>query len=359
MTVLISNERVTLQRKINHILDIFSSQIDNTHGIFLKPNIVFPVKDRSGEITRLILVKTLINCLRERFPTIDIIIGEGVAAGCNPQENFNTSGYSKLAYELSIPLIDLHNTARKKIQWKFGTLDLPTEVLERNYINLPILKKSSACVISGALKNQKGLLMPNMKKQFHRQGLHEQIAVLNATIQPSLTILDGSRFFGKNVLISGNNSGEIDATVCELLGIEEPEHVRLAREVKVFHSGYEIIKNPGNIRLKQKPPQATDVKQIGKLRLWSNPQACTMCRYIFHDFQRNILKKNYFLLAFKFLKYSVIGAEIIWGKNPNWQKKYKTVICFGTCTQQIVEDTDCIFIPGCPPTIDDLYKNLP
>ena len=57
-------------------------------------------------------------------------------------------------------------------------------------------------------------------------------------MRPRLTIMDCSRFFGRNMLISGDNCGEIDATVCQLLGIDEPEHVQLARGAQVFTYGY-------------------------------------------------------------------------------------------------------------------------
>lgn len=359
MTVLISNENINLKNKINLILDSFVNHFDVSRGIFLKPNIVFPVKDRSGEITRLAVVKTLIKCLRERFPNIDIVIGEGVAAGCNPEKNFQVSGYEKLARELNVPLLDLNKAPRKKLQWEFGPLTLPSDALERFYINLPILKHSSACIISGALKNQKGLLIPNMKKQFHRWGLHDQIAALNQFIQPGLTILDGSNFFGRDVLITGNNTGEIDMTVCKLLGIDEPDHVRLARKRNVFSADFKVIGDSDKIKNKGTRPMAKEYKQIGRLRLWSNPQACTMCRYIFQDVQRNILRLQNFKAALKLFKYSIKGAEIIWGKNPNWERKYKTVICLGACTRQLAKDEDFIFIPGCSPTVNELTKHLP
>ena len=178
---------------------------------------MFAVSPESGEITSPLLVRTLISTLRERYGNIDIVLGEGVAAGCDPRENFQVSGYAELARELNVPLLDLHCVDRKTVVWKFGKLELPRVAFERTYINLPILKPSSACVISGALKNQKGLVLPAMKKHFHRLGLHEQIAELNTVVQPSLTIMDCSRFFGRNVLLSGDNCGEIDATACQLL----------------------------------------------------------------------------------------------------------------------------------------------
>ncbi len=358
MTVLLSNGRKNLKEAFHHILDIFKDNIDPTRGLFIKPNIVFPVRSESGEITPPEFVWVLVSAFREHYENIDIIFGEGVAAGCNPYENFQVSGYAELARELKIPLLDLHNVDRIAVPWKFGKLKLPKVALERTYINLPLLKPSNACIISGALKNQKGLLEPAMKKHFHRLGLHEQIAELNNVVKPSLTIMDGSLFFGNNVLLSGNNCGEIDATACKLLGIEEPEHVRLARSAHVFETEYSV---QGEIDIKRMTvrPEVKEFKRIGQLRLWSNPQACTMCRYLFRKIQANIFKRQNLLAGAKLIPHSIKGAEIIMGSNPKWRKEYGTVICVGACTYRIAKQGGYTYIPGCPPTPEDLYKNLP
>jgi len=358
MTVLVSVGIENLRIACHQILDAFTSELDYTRGIFIKPNIVFPVKARSKEITSPALVRALITTLRENHPDIDIILGEGVAAGCDPSDNFRASGYANLARELNIPLLDLHNEERITFSWKFGKLKLPRVALERTYINLPILKPSSACIISGALKNQKGLLMPTEKKRFHRLGLHEQIAELNAVIRPSLTIMDCSRFFGENLLLSGNNCGELDATACNYLGIEEPEHVKLSRSAGVFTSGFAITGDDIKHRHPSIQPTAVEYKTLGHLRLWSNPQACTMCRYFFQDLKHNSIKPNHLPTTMKLLAYAIDGAEIIMGSNPQWRKEYQTVICFGECTRRIANESGYIHIPGCPPSIQDLKKNL-
>jgi uncharacterized protein (DUF362 family) len=358
MAVLLSDGGKNLKSAVCRILDTFLTENDYQRGIFIKPNIVFAVKPETGEITPPILVRTLITALRERHKNIDIVLGEGVAAGCDPQENFTVSGYAKLAHELNVPLLDLHAVERKTIAWKFGKLELPMVAFERTYINLPILKSSTACIISGALKNQKGLLQPKMKKHFHRLGLHEQIAELNAIIRPTLTIMDCSLFMGRNALISGNNCGEIDATACNLLGIDEPEHVRLSRNAGVYQSGYSLCGDTIALQHISDRPIAKDFKHMGRLRLWSNPQACTMCRYLFRDMQQDLLKPKNLSLKLKLLLYSIRGAEMIMGLNPKWQKDYDTVICIGACTRQIAKDGDYIFIPGCPPTTADFEKHI-
>lgn len=359
MTVLISDGRKKLNNSLHQILDNFLTEKDVDRGIFIKPNIVFAVRPESGEITPPSLAEALIRALRERFSDVRIVLGEGVAAGCDPQENFRVSGYAHLAKELNIPLLDLHSVERKKVPWKFGKLELPQIAFEYTYINLPILKSSSACVISGALKNQKGLVTCDMKKHFHRLGLHEQVAELNTVIKPVLTIMDCSQFFGRNVLFSGDNCGEIDATACELLGIEEPEHVQLARSTQVFSSGFSVTGDRLNTKRISARPAVKEFKRLGRLRLWSNPQACTMCRYLFQDIRQNPLKRKNLRIEKKLLVSAIKGAEIVMGSNPRWRKEYDTVICVGACTYRMAKEGNYTYIPGCPPTPDDLYDHLP
>jgi uncharacterized protein (DUF362 family) len=359
MVVLLSNGRRNQADAVRRILDTFAAGMDFTRGVFLKPNIVFPVGPDSGEITPPSLVKAVVAALRERDSHIDIVIGEGVAAGCDPRENFRASGYAALANELNVPLIDLHAAERTQLPWKFGRLDLPCVALERTYINLPILKPSSACIISAALKNQKGLVTPTAKKQFHRQGLHEQVAELNATIRPCLTIMDCSHFFGRNFLMAGNNCGEIDATACRLLGIEEPEHVRLARNAGVFAEGYSVEGDRAAMQRGSARPKMKEFRRLGRMRLWANSSACTMCRSLFHDVERDLLKGHNLPAAVKLACQAISGAEIIMGANPAWRRNYRTVICIGECTRRVAREGGFIHIPGCPPRPEDFYNNLP
>ncbi len=358
MTVLVTDGQQQLLDILRSILDAFLTEANYARGVFIKPNIVFPVRPESGEITSPLLVRTLVSALRERHPDIDIVLGEGVAAGCEPQENFRVSGYAELARELNIPLLDLNQVEHRTVPWKFGRLELPCVALDRTYINLPILKPSSACVISGALKNQKGLVLPSIKKKFHCQGLHPQIAELNAVVKPALTILDGSHFFGRRVFLSGDNCGEIDATACSMLGIDEPEHVQLARAAGVFAPDYRPEEHKLHNRRASSQLKAREFKRLGRLRLWSNPRACTMCRYLFHEIKQDALSLRDLRAKAKLLDYSVKGAEFVMGSHSQWRKEYGTVICVGNCTRRVAREGGYLFIPGCPPTLRDLYDNL-
>jgi uncharacterized protein (DUF362 family) len=359
VTVFLSDGRRSLADAFRQILDEQGAAIDWAAGVFLKPNIVFAAKPESGQITPPSFVAAFVRALRERRSDADIVMGDGVAVGRDPAHTFMASGFTQLARELNVPLIDLHAAERRPVPWSHGELDLPSIALDRVYINLPILKHSSACLISGALKNQKGLLTPTMKKQFHLRGLHEPIAGLNAAIKPWLTVMDCRQFFGPNVLISGDDCGEIDATACRLLGIDEPDHVKLARSAGVFADGFTVQGDEGAINCVAVRPEATETKRIGRLRLWSNPRACTGCRTLFRDAKDDVRRPGHVAAKRRLVGYSLRGAEIVMGSDPQWRREYRTVICVGSCTHKLAKDNGYVYVPGCPPSLDDLYDHLP
>lgn len=358
MAVYIAKDNTDIKQAIRLIINHFKEKIDFSKSIFLKPNIVFPVKENSGEITRHKIVRALIEVLRENDDKIDIIIGEGTAAGSNPEENFKVSGYSKLAKDLGVWLLNLDEVERVKVRWKYGAIKLPSIVFERNYINLPILKLSSAAGISGAMKNQKGLLSPKMKKGFHMLGLHEPIAYLNEVIQPALTIVDGFNFFKNNVFIAGDNTYEIDKLAIKVLKADEPGYMKIAKDIGVGKNNYKIFgNNVDGIRCNYnyKPKE---YKKFFRIRLWSNPRACSMCRFLFHDIKRfSYDNMSYSIfMSLKLVKYALTGLEIIFGSKPEFKRKYQKVICIGDCTKKIAKKNEYIHVPGCPPKKEDMLK---
>ena len=72
------------------------TDIDCTRGIFIKPNIVFPVESGSGEITSPSFVKTFILALQRALRQISISYSVKVSQpAAIRQENFHVSGYAQ------------------------------------------------------------------------------------------------------------------------------------------------------------------------------------------------------------------------------------------------------------------------
>jgi hypothetical protein len=246
------------------------------------------------------------------------------------------------------------------VKWGYGFLKLPKVALERTYISLPILKRSAAAGFSGAMKMQKGLLLPKMKKVFHKLGLHKPIAELNAVIQPSLTILDFSNFSCPNFLVGADNPHEADLEAVRFLGIPEPEYVRIGREIGVSARNYEVTGDSVTGRpAKQIEEEKGDPKKILGLRFWVSPRTCSMCRFLFQDIKQ--LGSGGFLqkaqMYGKLLGYALSGADIVLGYE-DFAADSRKVICIGDCTKKMANERGFRHVGGCPPSKEDLVKSL-
>lgn len=361
MTILVTREGADLKQSIREILDRFEAALPPSRGFFLKPNIVFPVAADSGEITRPAVVRAVVEGLREKYSNADIVIGEGTAAGTVPTENFRVSGMKDLARELAVDLLDLNEVDRVMIKWKYGTIGIPAAALERTHINLPILKFSAAAIVSGAIKNTKGLISPTMKKTFHnRLGLHEPLAELARVVRPDLTILDCSNFSnGQNIFISGTNSCAIDLLAVSALRVEEPEYLTLARQ-QGFGSTEREIEGQHLLVFRAQKHRAEPYQQVMNLRLWSNPRACSLCRETIRSMKGFAARDLALALPtyLKLLTYTLMGADFVFGSKPHFDNKARRIICIGDCTKAVAEEGGYKHIPGCPPQRQDVIRHL-
>jgi uncharacterized protein (DUF362 family) len=352
MTVLVTREYPDLKRSIHEIVTYFDRSLDASRGFFLKPNIVFPVSPDSGQITRPVVVRAVVETLRERYGNIPIIIGEGTAAGTVPEENFRVSGYTDLARKLGVQLLNLDVAEKKKIPWEYGEIEIPSIALERVHINLPILKISSAAIFSGAIKNTKGLIPPAKKKQFHRMGLHGPLAALAKIITPDLTILDCCNFFRKrNLFLSGTDTCKIDILAAKLLNIEEPEYLTILKQ-RGIDSEIGPVEDEELLHFETQKRFHRKYQKFLNIRLWSHPRACSLCRQTLHrlkDFRSGHTRDSirfYLKLAW----YAFAGADFIFGSKPAFDERASRVICIGDCTKAVAQKRGCKHIPGCPPT---------
>ena len=67
MSVYIAKAGKTSRKAMDTILHVYQNRINATKGVFIKPNIVFPLSEKSGQITRHRIVKALIEALREKY----------------------------------------------------------------------------------------------------------------------------------------------------------------------------------------------------------------------------------------------------------------------------------------------------
>jgi hypothetical protein len=130
--------------------------------------------------------------------------------------------------------------------------------------------------------------------------------------------MDGSNFFKGTALLAGDNTFEIDKHAISLLGVPEPAYVRVAREIGAGSDDFKIIEIGTKPSKKTCKIDGAQYKQALRIRLWANPRACSMCRFLFHDirsFSSNDFRYR-FRIGLRLVRLAFTGAEIVMGSEP-------------------------------------------
>ncbi len=169
--------------------------------VLLKPNLVEAIEP--PVTTPVELVAALIDYLRSRT-TNQILIGEGCGALAYATGHaFDCLGYTRLAAEKQVDLIDLNHEPCRRLRRpdcsRWPELYLPGIALDCFLISLPVLKAHTLAGVTLGLKNMMGLVPPShyrqgnsWKKSAFHHGIQEAIADLNRYRSPDFTILDAS-----------------------------------------------------------------------------------------------------------------------------------------------------------------------
>lgn len=347
-----------VDRKITEVLNLIN-YIPKKNKIFIKPNIVSPQKSSSPMITNIKFVEAVIKYFRQKGIK-EIVIGEGSAFGIDTKKSFKKAGYYKLAEKYGVKLLDLNNTQRFDIKWKFGKLKIPKILKTHEYINLPKLKTHTQTIITACLKNQKGLLLPNDKKNFHAIGLHEPIFQLFNKIKPDLNIVDAiiclegnsvSLITPKkklNVILAGKNAAEVDNVCAKITGfnIDEIKHIPKQKFTTI---GVPLIK------IITKFKSAKPIRKI--FRTEFRLDGCTGCSESVIQTIKSLPKHP--VKALKFIYYSLFKKLIfISGPSPPLPPYYDKIIFIGNCAKHLAEKYNKKYIVGCPPISKNILKVL-
>ncbi|MBP2674930.1 MAG: hypothetical protein H6Q84_1770 [Deltaproteobacteria bacterium] len=317
--------------------------------VLLKPNL-----NSVDGCTDKALVESLIRMLSD-LGAGRVFLAEATFGGAEMTDiAFRETGYDELARKCGVPLYNLNRSEAVMVAVKkplvLDRLPIAREVFEADrIINLPNMKVHYATGITLALKNLKGLLVGDGKRRCHEVGLDKSIVDLNNTIRPHLNIVDaiacmermgprGGDLFRLDLLMAGENPGEVDCVGCAVMGFEVGE----VRHLKLFVDSNGI--DPGGIetvgeRVEEvrRPFRKAELANLvpEKLRV-RDRNACSACM-------------NAFLLACSRLEREpgeaadVYMGSIIEESEPSDAKK----IAFGNCCLEAMEAD--IRIPGCPP----------
>ncbi|MCF7848575.1 MAG: DUF362 domain-containing protein [Kiritimatiellales bacterium] len=221
--------------------------------VLINPNLVnkmgFPIT------TPAVCCAVLIDYIRE-CSDAEIVLGEGNGEmGCETDEVFAALGYTEMAKEKGVELIDLNHAPLRKVENSrcplFPEMYLPEIAFTYFIISVPVLKAHCFSDVTGAMKNMMGFLPPKhysgrfgswKKAMFHRE-MHESIVELNRHCTPDFCLMDATVGMAEfhlggpecdppiGKLLAGTDAQEIDRRGAELLGFDWQSIKHLATEL--------------------------------------------------------------------------------------------------------------------------------
>lgn len=219
-----------------------SQAIAEQTKIVIKPNLInaspHPIT------TPVECCKAVIEYIRQ-YSNAEIVIAEGCGdASLETGDVFEALGYTGLATEFGIQLIDLNHEPLRRVQNTrasvFKEMWLPDIAFTHYIISVPVLKAHSLARITGTLKNMMGFPPPEhysggygswKKAQFHNN-MQQSIIDLNVYIRPHLTVMDCSIGLAEyhlggphctppvGKILAGYDPWLVDKKACSLLGID-------------------------------------------------------------------------------------------------------------------------------------------
>jgi uncharacterized protein (DUF362 family) len=237
----------------------------NMHKIMLKPNLV---SDDPNSTTKPLVIKTLARLMQTAGK--EVLIGEGSAAagGINADNNgvyftrkpelldklqqqvFDKLGYTEMARELNIPLINLHNGDMVEVEVPgahlFKKLTIHKSLSEIDLLcSVPMMKTHSLATVTLGMKNLIGLYpgsvycsvrscMHEMAENAGSPGVAFEILDMVKANKLGLTVIDGSMamegngpsngpLVKMNLIIAGTNSLATDMVGAAVMGFQSNE----------------------------------------------------------------------------------------------------------------------------------------
>ena len=325
---------------------------DRNKFIGLKPNLVVSRPANDGATTHPEIAAGLIVYLKKNgFNNIFIL--EGSWVGDSTAKAFSACGFSSLAKEASVVLIDTQKDRYETVDCKGIKIEICQSARNLDFmINLPVMKGHCQTLLTCALKNSKGLISDAEKRRFHSLGLTKPIAHLNTVVRNDFIIVDGicgdlDFEEGGNPVYAGRIFAARDPVLCDawaaaLMGfnVSEIPYISLAEKLGVGSTG------PMRIRELNKnsdaPLMQVSTRKVRQISEYINEKdACSACYagLVFAlsrlgNTERDSLGRISIGQGFKGSK----AAELKSGGN-------KSGIGVGQCTAGF--DSSC---PGCPPT---------
>lgn len=213
--------------------------------IGLKPNLVVAKPADSGATTHPEIVGAVIEYLQAHGRR-NLLILEGAWVGDSTKRAFRACGYEALSQRYGVPLFDTKGDAYETRRCGDLAIAVCKKALEVDFmINFPVLKGHCQTMMTGALKNMKGLIPDTEKRRFHSLGLHRPIACLNKVLKQDYILVDGlcgdldfeegGNPVRMNRIFGGTDPVLIDSYIASCMGYrpEEIGYLRMAANLGV------------------------------------------------------------------------------------------------------------------------------
>jgi uncharacterized protein (DUF362 family) len=213
-------------------------------SVLLKPNLVEPSKSAPHVNTHPSVVRAVAEVFRS-WGAREVFVAEGQGHCRDTSFVLEQSGLGPVLDEAKLEFVDLnHDDVFSEVNrrgfTKLKSLILPVSLKRADLVvSLPKLKTHHWAGVTLAMKNLFGV-MPGVaygwpKNVLHHAGIAGSILDINATVKPSLAIVDGivgmegdGPIMGTpkaaGVLVMGTNLPSVDATATRLMGID-PDRV--------------------------------------------------------------------------------------------------------------------------------------
>ena len=330
-----------------------SEYIPKDAAIALKPNLVRAGSADTGATTHAGVLSGCIEYLQEAgFFNISII--ESSWIGGNTQESVKVCGYDKVCRKYNVPFYDLKRDKTRKVETPLRSMEISERALNADYlIDLPVLKGHCQTRITCALKNLKGCIPDNEKRRFHAEGLFEPIAALASSLVPDLVIVDsicGDLYFEEggnpvhtNRMMLGFDAVLMDTYGCQLMGIatDSVPYIGLAEK---WGAGSSKL-NPDDIVRLNRPEASQEYPRASGIvkKLTGNVSADSACSACYAALVRALYIAD---KEGKPIKDRICIGQAFRDKKPDG-------IGIGRCCSKAD-----ICVMGCPPTPDDILKQL-
>ncbi len=176
---------------VTKTLKEIEEELKRAKKILLKPNIVshesYPTTTHPEVLEA--CLKFLLGLKKE------VLVADGPAPDAGSSKKIIAEHFlKKICDKFQLPLVNLCLEPMKRIKTKSFEFKISTIPFEYDFIiSLPVLKSHSTTGITGALKNQFGLLFPRDRIILHAapwKSIHKAIAELNLAIKPNFWIID-------------------------------------------------------------------------------------------------------------------------------------------------------------------------